>query len=45
MIDEEKLRSKLRDIWLRHPPYTPESFAEANKKIDEIIEDCEAKDD
>lgn len=45
MIDEKKLREKLRDIWLRHPPYTPESFGEANQKIDEIIEDSEAEEE
>jgi len=43
MIDETKLREKLQNLWLRHPPFTPASFAEANKKIDEIIEDCEVE--
>lgn len=37
MIDEQKLREKLQDIWKRDPPITPSSFAEAEALINEII--------
>jgi len=38
MISEEKLREKLQEIWKRHPPVTPASFAAAEALINEVIE-------
>ncbi len=38
MIDKEKLRAKLADLWKKKPPVTPASFAEADRLINEVIE-------
>lgn len=43
MIDEEKLRKKLADLWKRTIPVTPSSFAEADSLIDEVIEASKTK--
>lgn len=37
MIDEEKLRAKLRELWKQRSPVAPRSFAEAEALIDEVI--------
>lgn len=38
MIDEERLRKKLQNLWKRHPPVTPASFAAADELINEVVE-------
>lgn len=38
MIDEQKLREKLADLWKNKPPVTPASFAEADRLINEVVE-------
>lgn len=37
MLDEEKLRQKLQEIWKRKIPVTPKNFAAAEALINDII--------
>jgi hypothetical protein len=37
LLDEEKLRKKLQNMWMRKIPVTPKNFADANVLINEVI--------